>query len=155
MIDRSTCTHVYSDNQACVQWLSSVTSKGVKHLNLQENMVPELHQDNSLHVTYIPGVINPSDIFTNRIHDSAHFRCLPDTMMVSLDTFLQSTHCVPTQILDSRKNLPFLTILSNLHRTWNHMLLHPWLPCRLSTKSLLLSKQPIFFPVLSFRQSRD
>ena len=36
-------TKIYSDNQAAVQWAASVASKGVKHLNLRENMVRECH----------------------------------------------------------------------------------------------------------------
>ena len=32
------CTKIYNDNKAAVQWAASVTSKGIKHLNLRENM---------------------------------------------------------------------------------------------------------------------
>ena len=32
-------TKIYNDNKAAVQWAASVTSKGIKHLNLRENMV--------------------------------------------------------------------------------------------------------------------
>ena len=32
-------TKIYNENQAAVQWAASLTSKGIKHLNLQENMV--------------------------------------------------------------------------------------------------------------------
>ena len=73
MIHGSKCMQVYNDNQVCVQWLFSVTSKGINHYNLQENMVSELHQDNSIYVTHIPGVINLSDIFTKKIRDFTHF----------------------------------------------------------------------------------
>ena len=34
-------TKIYNDNKAAVQWAASVTSKGIKHLNLRENMVRE------------------------------------------------------------------------------------------------------------------
>ena len=30
---------ICKDNKAAVQWAASLTSKGIKHLNLQENMV--------------------------------------------------------------------------------------------------------------------
>jgi len=36
------CTTVYNDNQACVQWSHTTTSKGIKHVNLRENFVREL-----------------------------------------------------------------------------------------------------------------
>ena len=71
-----------------------------------------MHQYNSVHVTHIPGVINPSDIFTREMGDSAHFRCLRDTMILSLEAFLQFTRCVPTKILDSKKILPYYSIRS-------------------------------------------
>ena len=54
---------IYYDNHAAVQWASSVTSKGIKHLNLRENMVRECHQSKDVEVEHIPGIINPSAIF--------------------------------------------------------------------------------------------
>ena len=89
MIDGSKCTQVYHDNQPCIQWSAYVTSEGIRHYNLCKNMVRELHQDNSIHMTHIPGVTNPSDIFTEEMRDSAHFPCLYDIMMVSLEGILQ------------------------------------------------------------------
>ena len=83
------CTQIYSYNQVFVQWSSSITSKGIKHVNLREkNIVRELHQDNSVGVTHIPGVINPSDISTKEMRDSAHFLCLHDSMIGPLEAFL-------------------------------------------------------------------
>ena len=32
------CTKIYNNNNSAVQWEASVTSKVIKHLNLQENM---------------------------------------------------------------------------------------------------------------------
>ena len=37
------CTKNYNDNNAAVKRAASVTSKGIKHLNLQENMFQEFH----------------------------------------------------------------------------------------------------------------
>ena len=34
-------TTVFNDNIACVDWAAALTSKGIKHLNLQENKVRE------------------------------------------------------------------------------------------------------------------
>ena len=61
---------IYNDNNAAVQWAASVTSKGIKHLNLQENMILECHQSKYVDVEHIPGIINPSDIFTKEMKDT-------------------------------------------------------------------------------------
>ena len=58
------CTKIYNNNKAAVQWAASVTSKGIKHLNLWKNMVRECHQSKYVDIDAIPGIINPSDIFT-------------------------------------------------------------------------------------------
>ena len=57
-------TKIYNDNKAAVQWAASVTSKGIKHLNLREKLVRECHQSKNVDVEHIPGIINPSNIFT-------------------------------------------------------------------------------------------
>ena len=36
-----------------------LTSKGIKHLNLRENMVRECHQSKDMEVEHIPGITNP------------------------------------------------------------------------------------------------
>ena len=54
MMDASTPTPVYNDNQACVQWSSSCTSKNIKHVNLRENYVHESHQDGTVNIRHIP-----------------------------------------------------------------------------------------------------
>ncbi|EJK43756.1 hypothetical protein THAOC_37768, partial [Thalassiosira oceanica] len=82
-------TAVYNDNQACVNWSASLTTKGIKHLNLNENMIREVVQDGLATIHHIPGVINSSDIFTKEIKCGAHFRRLRDSMMVSRANFLK------------------------------------------------------------------
>ena len=106
------CTPVYNDNQACVNWSSATTSKGVKHINLRENQVRECHQDNTAKVLHIPGRINPSDIFTKEIKDAAHFRALRDCMMVSLAAFSKYGHMVPTHVTSSERILPYYSLRS-------------------------------------------
>ena len=56
-------TKIYNNNKGAVQWAASVTSKGIKHLHLQEIMVHKYHQSKDVDVDHIPGIINPSDIF--------------------------------------------------------------------------------------------
>ena len=102
MTDGSTCTPVYNDNASCVQWAASVTSKGIKHLNLQENKVRELQQSARCHIRHIPGSINPCDIFTKEIRDGPHFRSLRDCMMVSKSVFTKYHQPVPTKFSAKR-----------------------------------------------------
>jgi len=91
-------TTVYNDNQACVDWSSSVTTKGIKHVNLRENRVREAQVAGHVHVRHIPGVINSADIFTKELKDSAHFRRLRDSFMVSRSNFKQFHHNVPNHM---------------------------------------------------------
>ena len=110
LTEANNCTTVYNDNQACVNWSASVTSKGTKHINLRENMVRECHQARSTKVVHIAGVINPSDIFTKEMRDGAHFRRLRDSMMVSKAAFNKYQHCVPTHIVTKERILPYYSI---------------------------------------------
>ena len=112
MADAQLTTPVYNDNQACVQWSHSLTTKGVKHINLKENMVREAHQAKRVNVAHIPGVINSSDIFTKEIKDAAHFRRLRDSMMVSLSNFQKYAHNVPEHWND-KTSLPYYSIRSS------------------------------------------
>ena len=107
MIPEVSCTTVYNDNQAAVDWSSSCTTKGIKHLNLRENQVRERHQAGDVSVTHIPGVINPSDIFTKEMKDSAHFRRLRDSMMVSKAAFTKYNHVVPAELVQADCILPY------------------------------------------------
>ena len=109
MHDAHIPTKVYNDNQAAVQWTASLTSKGIKYINLRETMVREAHLDNDVIVTHIPGVINSSDLFTKEIKSDAHFRRLRDSMMVSKANFLKHDHNVPSHMTD-KANLPYYSI---------------------------------------------
>ena len=84
-------TDVYNDNQACVDRSSTVTTKGIKHVNLHENRVREAQVDGQIQVKHIPGIINSADIFTKELKDSAHFCRLRDSFMVS--SFNSTTVC--------------------------------------------------------------
>ena len=61
-----------------------MTSKFTKDLNPRENMVHECHKSKNVDMEHIPGIINPSDIFTKEMKVNTHLRNLRDSMMVSL-----------------------------------------------------------------------
>ena len=73
-------------------------------------MVREFHQLKYFDVNHIPGIINPSDIFTKEMKDNTNFINLRDSMMVSLQAFLKYSHNVPTHIVSDNKILPCYSI---------------------------------------------
>ena len=97
-------TNIYNDNTVAVQWVASVTSKWIKHLNLWENMVQGCHQSKDVDVEHIPDIINPRDIFTKKMKNNTHFRNIRDSMMVSIQAFLKYNHNVPTHIIPTKKH---------------------------------------------------
>ena len=75
-------------------------------------MVRECHQSKTFEVEHIPGIINPSDIFTKEIKDNTPFRNIRDTMIVSLQAFLKFNHNVPIHIISAKKSLSYYFIRS-------------------------------------------
>ena len=108
--DASTTIPVYNNNKSAVDWASSVTLKGTKHINLHETCVREYHQDKTVKVLHIPGVINSSDPFTKELKDAAHFRRCRESFMVSKTNFLQYGHCVPAEM--AGRTLPYYSMMS-------------------------------------------
>ena len=96
-------TKIYNDNKVFVQWAAAVTTKYIRHLNLKNNMICECHQSKDVEVYLIPGIINPSEIFTKEMKDNAHYRILRHSMMIYLQDFLQYHHNVPSQIISEEK----------------------------------------------------
>ena len=105
-------TKIYNNNKAYIQWAALVTLKGIKNLNLREDMSHEYHQSKDVDVKHIPGIINTSNIFTNEMNDNTNFRNLRDSVMVSLQLFLKYSHNVPSHIVSSEKLLPYYSIRS-------------------------------------------
>ena len=89
--DASLPTDLYNDNQSCVIWANSTTTKGIRHMELRKNSVRELVNDKCLRIIFVPGKYNPSDIFTKEMKDASHFRILRDSFMSSASTFLQAS----------------------------------------------------------------
>ena len=74
-------------------------------------MARKCYQSKDVEFEHIPGIINPSDIFTKKMKDNTHFRNLRDSMMVSLQAFLKYSHNVTTHIMSANKILPYYSIL--------------------------------------------
>ena len=73
-------------------------------------MVREFRQSKDVDIEHIPGIINPSNIFTKEMKDNTHFRNIRNSMMVSLQAFLKYNHNVPTHIISAYKILPYYSI---------------------------------------------
>jgi hypothetical protein len=68
-----------------------MTSKKIRHMELQENAVREWVHDGILNVLHVKGCVNPADIFTKEMRDGAHFRRLRVSFMCRLSDFLHQS----------------------------------------------------------------
>jgi hypothetical protein len=74
---------VYNDNQACVNWSKSSTTKGLHHIQMRENLVRENITNQFVSIIHIDGKLNLADLFTKEMKDTSHFVELRDLMMCS------------------------------------------------------------------------
>lgn len=72
---------IYNDNNACVNWSKQCTTKGLRHIQMRENMVRENVTNNFIQIKHIGGKQNLADLFTKEMKDTAHFVELRDLMM--------------------------------------------------------------------------
>ena len=63
------------------------------------------HHSKDIDLEHIPGIINPSDMFTKEMKDNTHFRNIKDSMMVSLQSFLKYSHNILFHIISVQKFL--------------------------------------------------
>ena len=88
--DADGATTIWNDNEACVSWTHNTTSKAIRHMELKENAVREWVQHKLIEVKHVSGKINPADLFTKEMKDSAHFRHLRDSFMSRYSSFRQN-----------------------------------------------------------------
>ncbi len=74
---------VYNDNQACINWSKKCTTKGLRHIQMKENLIRENIASNFFSVRHVDGKVNLADIFTKEMKDTSHFVELQDLMMCS------------------------------------------------------------------------
>jgi hypothetical protein len=72
---------IFNDNQACVNWSCSCTSKGLRHIQMKENHVRENIASDFISIQHIEGKLNLADIFTKKMKDVSHFVELRDIIM--------------------------------------------------------------------------
>jgi len=74
-------TVVYNDNKACIQWSKQAMTKGLRHIQMQENRIRENIASKLISVCHIDGKINLADIFTKEMKNTAHFVEIRDLFM--------------------------------------------------------------------------
>jgi hypothetical protein len=72
---------VYNDNQACINWSKKCTTKGLRHIQMKENLVRENITSKFVQVSHVNGKVNLTDIFMKEMKDTSHFVELRDLMM--------------------------------------------------------------------------
>ena len=69
-------------------------------------MVHECHKPKDFDVEHIPEIINPSNTFTKKMKYKTHFKNLRDSMMFSLQAFMNYSDNVPSHIISSENSSP-------------------------------------------------
>ena len=78
---------IWNNNHACVCWSKNMMTKGLWHVQIQENAVREGIQCRLFKVQFsIEGKLNPSDIFTKEDKDTEHFVKIRNSIMCNFDT---------------------------------------------------------------------
>ncbi len=76
-------TTIFNDNNACVNWSKCSTTKGLRHIQMRENMVHEQVEKHFITVQHVGGKVNIADLFAKEMKDTAQFVELRDLMMRS------------------------------------------------------------------------
>jgi hypothetical protein len=74
-------TTIYNDNTACIIWSKSMTTKGLRHLQMRENAVRESVQNGFIETKHCEGKYNLSDMFTKEDKDILHYITIRDHIM--------------------------------------------------------------------------
>jgi hypothetical protein len=76
-----TPVNVYNDNNACVCWSKSKTTKGLRHITIRENAIRESVDNKIIQVLHVSGKTNLADMFTKEMKDTAQFIILRDLVV--------------------------------------------------------------------------
>jgi hypothetical protein len=74
-------TTIFNDNNACVNWAKQCTTKGLHHIQMQENHVRENVENKFIKIVHIGGKVNLADLFAKEMKYTSHFVELRDLMM--------------------------------------------------------------------------
>ena len=74
-------TTIFNDNNACVNWSKKCTTKGLRHIQMRENLVRENVENKFISVKHVGGKVNLADLFTKEMKDTTHFVELRNLML--------------------------------------------------------------------------
>ncbi len=84
-------TTIYNDNAACVAWSHSLSTKGLRHIQIRENAVREGVQAGQIQVKHIEGKLNISDLFTKEDKDVQHYQLIVSHIMEPIQSILNNS----------------------------------------------------------------
>ena len=76
---------VYNDNNACVCWSKSTTTKGLRHITIRENAIRESVDNKFVEILHIAGKCNLADLFTKELKNVTLFKILRDLVVQDPD----------------------------------------------------------------------
>ena len=85
---------LYNDKKLCMCWSQILTTNGLCHLQMRENIVRKFVLHQLISVLHIGGKINPADIFTKEDKDFFYFLTIQDQLLSPPPTY-------PSTILDN------------------------------------------------------
>jgi hypothetical protein len=64
---------IFNDNESCIKWPHSMTTKQICHMEMHKNAVCKSVQKDLLKVVHVSGHLNLAEIFTKEMRNGAHF----------------------------------------------------------------------------------
>ena len=88
---------VYNDNNACVCWSKSTTTKGLRHITIRENAIRESVDNQFVKILHIAGKSNLADMFTKELKSVTLFKTLRDLAVQDPDYLppIEISHTLP------------------------------------------------------------
>ena len=85
---------IYNDNQASINWSHSMTTKGLKHLQMRKKAVHKAVHTKFSRVKHVSGKVNLSDIIIKEDKDKAHYITLQDRIVSKLAIVGKTWRCI-------------------------------------------------------------
>ena len=85
---------IYNNNQTSINWAHRMTTKGLRHLKMRENVVRKAVQTNFARVKHASDKVNLFDILTKEDKDKAHYITLRYHLMYKLAIMGKVRRCI-------------------------------------------------------------
>ena len=74
-------TIIYNNNNTCICWSHNMTTKGLRHIQVRENLVHKMIQKGIIDVQHINGKLNLADLFTKEDINTEYFISICDVLV--------------------------------------------------------------------------